>query len=314
MPNGQIWEQIIVSSIPLLKNFKFYFQFICYDSQLNQVKQAIASFSTPFYVHEKNWFIRCDVSTRYVTHDRDNGHRKFVVLYTIPFPFQTFTIFKKSSKITTKNNIDHLSNDLPANIKTLVFNNYTKSDQNFNRSNVINLIINASLDSLDWIHVLNKLRHLTIEDCAVLSIENFNILLNNTPYLCSLTAKKSMLKLLTNNWTDICICNHLSRKIRSLTFQSNKNPLQCFNKNELEKILPIFSSKCQHLSLSIHSRNNSIYFILRKMFQLNSLHVYIQQTHSQPVTIEWLEQQNTRFNHSNCIIMNDRKDHYFWLG
>ncbi len=304
-PDGQIWEQIILSSLPLLKSFKFYFQFICDEHQLNQIKQVIASFSTPFYVLEKNWFISCDASARCVTRNMHHRHRKFVILYTIPFPFETFPIFKHSSKITTSSNW--------SNIKTLVFKNYTKPDQNFNRSNVINLIIDTSFDSLVWIHVLTKLRHLTIEDGAVLSMENFNILLNNTPYLCSLTAKKSMLKLLTDNWTDICICNYLSQKIRSLTFHSNKNPLQCFNKNELEKILPIFVSKCQHLSLGVHSRNNAIEFILHKMFQLNSLHVHIQQRNSPPITIQWLEQQHIQFNHSNCIIINDKQDHYFWL-
>ncbi|CAF3977558.1 unnamed protein product [Rotaria sordida] len=243
-PNGQIWEQIILSSLPLLKNFKFYFQFACYDYQLHQVKQVIGSFSTPFYVLEKNWFIHCDLSARCDTYDMYNRRRKFAILYTIPFPFETLTIFKNSSKTMisnwSKNNIDHLSINTYKNIKTLIFKSYTKPDQNFNRN---------------WIHVLTKLRHLTIDDCAVLSMENFNIFLDNTPYLYSLTAKKS-----------------------------------------------------------VHSRNNTIDFILRKMLQLNSLHVHIQQKNSSPATIEWLEQQHTRFNHFNCIIINDRQDHYFWLG
>jgi hypothetical protein len=298
---------------------------MCDDYQVNQIKQVIASFSTPFYVDQNNWFIRCDISARNDVSIRDaedgtyHVHVKHVVLYTIPFSFQTFTIFKNSPKITTnsnwsKNNIDYSNINLYKNIKTLVFESSTTPDQNVNKNNVINLIIKSPFHSLDWVHVLTKLQHLTIEDGAVLSMENFNILLDNTPYLCSLTAKKSVLKLLTDNWTDICICNHLLRKIRSLTFHSNKNPLQCFNKNELEKILPIFSSKCQHLSLGVHSRNDAIDFILRKMFQLNSLHVHIQQTNSSPITIEWLEKQHTRFNHYNCIIINDRHDHYFWLG
>ena len=76
-PNGQLWEQIIFSSLPLLN----YFQFIYYNHQLNQIKQVIASFSTPFYVHEKNWFIRCDMSTNYATPNMYNKHGKFVVLY-----------------------------------------------------------------------------------------------------------------------------------------------------------------------------------------------------------------------------------------
>ena len=122
------------------------------------------------------------MSANYATTNMYNRHEKLVVLYTIPFPFETFTISKNSSKISfsnwSKNNIDYRSINMYANIKTLVFRSCTKPGQNFNRSNVINLIINTSFDSLDWVHVLTKLRHLTIEDCAVLTIENFNILLD----------------------------------------------------------------------------------------------------------------------------------------
>ncbi|CAF3294033.1 unnamed protein product [Rotaria socialis] len=165
-----------------------------------------------------------------------------------------------------------------------------------------------------WTHNLTKLRHITIGDGAAIYLEDFNILLDNASNLCSLTAKKSMLKFLTDNWTDMCICNRLTRRIRSLTFSSDRNPSQCFDINELEKILPIFSSQCQHLSLGIHSHNKTIDFILRKMCHLISLHVYIQRKNSPPITVEWLEQQNMRFNGTNCIITNVRHDHYFWLG
>ena len=184
----------------------------------------------------------------------------------------------------------------------------------FDRNSIINLIINTSFDALAWIHILIKLRHITIGDGTILSLEDFNILLDNTPHLCSLTGKKSMLKLLTDNWTDMCICHRLSRKIRSLTFTFDRNSSQNFDKNELEKILPIFSSECQHLSLGIHSHNNTIDFILRKMYHLISLHVYIQRKNCPPINIEWLEQQNIRFNRTNCIITNVQQNHYFWLG
>ncbi|CAF3896529.1 unnamed protein product, partial [Rotaria sp. Silwood1] len=148
-PNGQIWEQIILSSLPLLKSFKFYFQFAYYYHQFDQIKQVIATFSTPFYVLEKNWFIRCDMSTRNDTHDMYNRHRKFAVLYTIPFPFETLIIFKISPKTTilnlSKNNIDHLRTNLYANIKILVIKSYTKRDQNFNRSLQMNANLNKEL-------------------------------------------------------------------------------------------------------------------------------------------------------------------------
>lgn len=278
---------------------------------LDEIKQTITSFSTSFYIHEKKWFVRCDMSAH---KDRYSNYHKFAMFYTIPFSYETFVCVKNYTKIPMTNSLDLYKNiNISADVKTLLFNNYTKPDENFNENKIINLIINSSFESQPWACLPNKLKHITIGDYADLSTDNFIILLDNTPNLYSLTAKKSVMKQLTDNWTDICICNHLSRKIRSFTFSSNQYAIQCFNKNELEKILPLFSSKCQYLSLGIHSRNNAIDFILHKMLKLNSLHVYIQQKNSQPITIEWLE-QHTRFNRSNCIVVNDEQDNYLWLG
>ena len=72
--------------------------------------------------------------------------------------------------------------------------------------------------------------------------------------------------------------------------------------------------KEEHYFLIVKHGNKLFFHHLRKMFQLNSLHIYIQQRNSSPITMEWLEEQRTRFNHSNCIIINDRQDHYFWFG
>jgi hypothetical protein len=55
---------MIITLVPFLKSFKFYFQFKCRDHELNQLKQVVASFSTPFYTLKKNLFVRCDVSAR----------------------------------------------------------------------------------------------------------------------------------------------------------------------------------------------------------------------------------------------------------
>ena len=209
----------------------------------------------------------------------------------------------------SRNYIDYRKVNPHTNMKTLLFKSYSASDPMFDRSSIINLIINTSFDALAWVHVMTKLRKISIGVGAVLSSEDFNTLLDNAPHLWSLTIKKSMLKLLTDSWTDPCICRRLSRKIRTLTFSFDRNPLQCFYKNELERIVSIFSSRCQHLSLGLHSHTNTIDFILRKMCQLVSLHVYIQRKNSPPVTMEFLEHQNTRFNDINCIITKHRHDY-----
>ena len=194
---------MITTSLPSLNNFKFYFQFKCRDHQLDQLKQVVASFSTPFYTLEKNWFVRCDVSARHeqpiydVKYGILNENMRHTILYTIPFSFEEFTVFKAFSKTKisdwSRNYLDHRSISTHANMKTLIFKCYSAPDPMFNRSSIINLIINTSFDSLAWVHILTKLRHITIGDGAVLSSEDFNILLDNASHLHRVIQKFSEL-------------------------------------------------------------------------------------------------------------------------
>ncbi|CAF3662494.1 unnamed protein product [Rotaria sp. Silwood1] len=205
---GETWAQIISASVPSLKSFKFYFQFKCRDRQLYQLKQVAASFSTPFYTLEKNCFVRCDISARHETptHDHEYGicntDLRHVILYTIPLSFEVFTVFKTSKMKMldwSRDFIDYRSINVNTNTKTLHLKSYSPPDPMFYRSSIINLIINTSFNALPWAHILTKLQHITIGDGAALSLEDFNILLDKTPYLCSLTVKKIVSDSLTEH-------------------------------------------------------------------------------------------------------------------
>ncbi len=309
-PNGQIWEQIICSSLPSLKIFKFYFQFEYLQHPIDQIKQVISSFSTPFYKFEKNWFIRCDMSY---------GYRCLAALYSLPFPFDQLTIFTRSFDKSITTFLDDKSNNsninIYENVKTLTFEqNYMKPDENFKKTEVVNLVINVYFNSINWLHVLTQLHYLSFVHDASMSSENFRILLENTPYLNSLAIEKNTLKTLTGNWNNASICNYLSNKIHCLKFHSNDYQSQCVNKNEIHHIVKIFVSKCQHLSLPIQSQIDTIALILRRMRQLRSLHVHIMENIHPLITMKWLDQQETKYNDSNCIIVKEKQDYYFWLG
>jgi hypothetical protein len=246
---------------------------------------------------------------------RSRMPRKFAVFYSLPFPFETFTIYSNS----LNKNISIPSNNIPCNniytnVKTLIIQTDRRPDHNFNETEVINLIINTFFDPVNWLHILTKLRHLDIVNCKLFTMEKFRILLDNTRYLSSLTVKYSLLEILTDNWSNVSVCNHLTQKIRILKLHSNKYLPECLSRNDLEEIVSIFASKCEHLSICVQSKINTVDFILRSMSQLNSLYVYIEGKDSSSNIIEWLEQQQTRFNHSNCILVNDEYDYYFWLG
>src|SRR6202034_864592 len=93
--------------------FQFYFQFKYLSNQVNRLKQSVASFSTPFYVLEKNWFIRCDIS---------NEYPYCAALYSLPFPLDQYTIvsnsFDQSISTLPNSNITDSSNNIYANVKT----------------------------------------------------------------------------------------------------------------------------------------------------------------------------------------------------
>ncbi|CAF5148158.1 unnamed protein product, partial [Rotaria sp. Silwood1] len=309
-PNGQVWENLIHSSLPLLKIFKFYFQFQ-YSSQIyKQIERIVSSFSTSFYVFENKWFIRCDVP-------KSNQGR--ALLYSLPFPFQIYTTSQGSNFETISTLLNDYDNDLCSNVfsnvKTLeVLCNSSELDENFNRSEVINLIIHNEFDSFKWIHILNKLQQLELGSDMTISSKNFLCLLKNTPHLSSLIAENSVLQKATEYWNNVSICNHLSRMILSLKLCGRKIRSPPISKNEIEQIVQIFSSKCQHLSLYVHSPIDTIGFILQNMSQLYSLHVTISAETYPSINMTWLQKQQSRFNSSNCIIVNNERDHYFWLG
>jgi hypothetical protein len=306
--NGQIWQELIRSSLPLLKIFKFYFQFEYWSFRSNHIKQIISSFSTPFYVNEKKWFVHCDIYPEY----------RRAVLYTIPFAFDRFTIFTNSFNenlirySTDKNN--HLNRNIYSNVKTLVGELCLKSEQHFDGINILDLIRNNYFNSIERLHLLPKYFYRkTLFDKKIVS-KNFGILLKNTPYLHSLNIQLNDLQVLTNNWTNVSVCKYLSEKIRFLKLYPDESRLQSLNGNTLDQIIRIFTLKCQYLSIRILSSVDTVVLLLRDMQQLYSLHVSVQVTNDEKLTMKWLEQQQIGLNYSNCHIVNHQQNYYFWFG
>ena len=99
LPDGEIWEHLIKSSLPLLDTFQFCFSFQSYTNSSNVFDDIIASFSTTFYLIEKRWFVRCDF---------DNRHGCQGTLYSLPFAFTKMPIncasfeSSRSTYITSK--------------------------------------------------------------------------------------------------------------------------------------------------------------------------------------------------------------------
>ncbi len=227
-PNGQVWENLLRSSLPLLKIFKLYLQFQCSTSLANH-QEVVASFSTPFFIRERKWIIYHDIPYRYPHH--------FIILNSLPFAFEQYLTLRKPLENSLATVPEDYSKDvftnLYDNIQTLKIK-YQNAEigENFSKPSVINLTIYVDFDVVPWLHVLTRIRHLDLYFTA---------------------------------------------------------------------------------SLPISSPDETIGLILQNMSQLHSLHVTITQKNHSPIDMAWLEKQQTRFNHSNCMIVSGRDSYHFWL-
>ncbi|CAF0886456.1 unnamed protein product [Adineta steineri] len=314
---GNRWEQLIHSSCPLLKIFRFYFLFR--PLSLRDLKQLMNSYATPFFLKEKKWFVNCHLCAS----DRGRLYSKQTMFYTLPYPMKTLTTYKNSSKkMMSTLPIDDYVN-IYRNVETLIYGNYLPINNDFNQTKINNLVIDTQFETIHWLHTLTNLQQLHIDSYGYISIEQFRLLLDSASRLYSLSLRKSQLIKLTDEWNDFHICKHLSQKIRILKFQSYGNTSECFNEYETERMVSIFGNKCECLSLGVQIKTHTIEHILSRMLKLSYLFVFIpgnfqssmkkQLPRSRPLTMEWLEKQQTPFNRSNCIFYGDLYGNHFLL-
>ncbi|CAF1240059.1 unnamed protein product [Adineta ricciae] len=221
LPDGVVWEKLIVSSLPLLHTFQFYFPYEQGGYLVNgDLNQTIASFSTPFYLVEKRWFIQCD---------RDLSHQCRGAIYSLPFAFSTFYInsLTLDTSISTLplDNGTKTRNHFYSKINTLVLNENCEVPYNgLMPSNIVHLTLNSTLSS-NWFYFLPVLRDLHVTHNSSMTKTEFGRLLEYALNLRSLTIASNKLKELTDNYTDEAICNRLSDQIISLTLDDPNSNL-----------------------------------------------------------------------------------------
>ncbi|CAF2379233.1 unnamed protein product [Rotaria sp. Silwood2] len=314
VPNGKIWEELIQSSLPLLNTFQFFFPFDQYLSTSGDLNQTIESFSTPFYLLEKRWFIRCDRSTTSLF----TG-----ALYSLPFAFSRMIIntcsFDMSISTLPISDFDEIKSNYYTKVNTIVFNQECKGPHvGFLSSNIVDLILKVNLPT-SWIYLLTKLRHLRIIADMHMSSADFTRLLERAPNLQSLTISIIQLKLLTDKFTNQIVCHQLSQQIQSLTISHHYSDipnLGIVSVRLLSSLVRIFSMKCQHLSLALMAHPNTVRPILRRMKQLRSLHIQWRYGYiglDDPIAY-WLQQQSTDPTALDFVHTNDKNDLFVWFG
>ena len=314
LPNGRNWEELIQSSLPLLKTFRFCFPFQSYRSTPHDIKDVVASFSTPFYLLEKCWFIRCDVDSRYSV---------IGTLYSLPFAFAempiNITSFDTSMSTLIVNDTDEAKYNSYEKVKTLLFNEKCHMpNRSFLASNIVRLVLKTALPT-SWHFLLTNLRHVEFRRTLHMPSTDFAQFLTNSPQLQSLTLPILALTKLTDRFTNNTVCDLLSQRIQSLTISqyfSEECDLGDVSVRLLAAVVRVFNKTCKHLSLALSAHPNTVLPILRRMRQLRSLHIRHNPWSrvSDSTATSWLEQPPTEIHISD--FMHAANDHHFyiWFG
>lgn len=314
LPNGHTWKQLIVSSLPLLHTFQFYFPFESYRHTMDDFNQMMQSFSTSFYIAEKHWFIRCD---------RNRNNLAIGALYTLPYAFSQIPIntscFDDSLSTLPLVDVDEIKSHYYTRVKTVIFNQKCKEPHlGFLPSNINRLILSVNIPS-SWFYLLRNLHHLSVGDYMEMSPIDFANILQHAPNIRSLTIPCDKLKKLTEKFANVVICQQLSQRIQSLTISHRLMDfpnLGLVSVRALNSLVRIFSMNCQHFSFASIAHPNTIWPILRRMKALRSLHVqwwhlHFETNHS---ITSWLQQQCTNPHDIDYIQTIDNRHLLIWFG
>ncbi len=313
LPNGAIWEMLIQSSLPLLETFQFCFPFHRYDITIDDIEQAVASFSTTFYLFEKRWFIRCDYNCQYYA----TG-----TLYSLPFAFAqmpiNMTSFDTGLSTLMMNDEDPSEYESYKKVKTLLFMEKCQMPHpGFRTSNIVRLVLNTTLPT-SWHFLLNNLRHLELRTSLHISSTDFAHFLTNTPRLHSLTVPIMILSNITDNFSNLVVCDQLSNRIESLTisdYNSVEGRLGHVAIEDLPSLVRIFGKTCKYLALGLVAHPQTVITTLQTMRQLCSLHIYCRlQCHgSRDIATRWLKLMRENSDIADFMYISDDYNFYVWF-
>ncbi|CAF1267366.1 unnamed protein product [Rotaria magnacalcarata] len=180
--NGNQWKEFILDYLPKLKDFHFNMK-IFIPSERSPIEKIIDnllnSFRTFFWLHERQWFVRCDWSL-------ENRH-SFASFYTVPYAFDTFSYYNKTISKSTYDDIDTL---VYTNVCSLSYNSSFSKSTSFPSvrfCNVQHLKLNCTGTDqpLSVIPKLDRLTSLDLSLCKDWSLCQLETLLDSAPNLYS---------------------------------------------------------------------------------------------------------------------------------
>ena len=261
------WQQLITSSFPYLKDFRFK---LGYDSwsRISVVSLVFPSFQTDFWLKEHHWYVECLVQN------------SFCMIYTVPYRTAFSQLPLQSRRISAR-----LSDD--AQIfehvrKLVVSENDVRKHGKYYFSNVTSLVITDSLritnedderhfiDCLSSLLKLTHLKHLELSlDCRSERLFLLLQILQLAPQLSSLCTKRCSFELLAAHYPKSSRClNDQIRKLNLREYCPFGNHQLC-RVNLLDQSVP----NLEQLTMSMVD-SDDLFFLLNHFSKLSSFTVH----------------------------------------
>ncbi|CAF1018914.1 unnamed protein product [Didymodactylos carnosus] len=294
--NGHQWKQIIIEYLPKLTVFrlKMLFRLNDNDNKEQRVDELLDSFRTPFWLEERQWFIRCDWN-RCQQCDKNNIH-----LYTLPYAFLYYYFHESDfkSKSTCRHHDDYLSYN---HVNTIGYELIPLSNQvlsHFSFSNLQNLDLCLPVDDNFWSVVprFDQLISLKVApyhgDNDLDSQSQLQALLDRAPCLYSLRFASW-----PSSSTQMPPFEYSNKSVRRLHLQDVD---RCYDSQQCAKLSrsPL-GIQCEVLSITVDNRKNVI-DLINTMTNLRALNVVCrddtwkeddnnQSSSTEDELIEWLQ-------------------------
>ena len=267
--DGHYWERIISTYLSKLKTFRLKMDIDLgpWFGSEEEFHRLLSTFTTPFWIKEHQWFIRCDC---YLQRTRSP-----LCLYTVPYAFDTFHIHPVSFGRRSLSTSPKINNQQVYNcVRTLIYDPSSDSEGLFDFifSNISHLVINL-LYNEHLFSLVPKLKSLSSLDVTIYEYDRspqLQVLLDQAPHLYSLTIKSfdrpSSVKM---------IIESTSTSVRRLDLQGYipYSEYFCFD----EELCFQFSQSplgrnCEILSITVENQSNII-CLIENMINLRTLHV-----------------------------------------
>ncbi|CAF3894523.1 unnamed protein product [Rotaria sordida] len=301
--DGYQWEQIIINYLYKLNVFRLLmFYKIDVEKNINdEIDQLLESFQTKFWLHDHQWFVRCDSNTEY----------GFIYLYTLPYGFKKFynlasDMSKSTCSIDKKYHISNYVNSLSLDYFLLRF----ASQFPLQFSNINHLELSFPFDDVIW-SILSKFdRLISIELVSIIHpdesdrpITHLRLLLNRAINLYSIT----MDYLIMSQLSLVQIINKSIRRLDLIANDGHFYGLEC-----ISLIQSFLGDQCEVLLINIENRS-IVLDLVEKMPNLRALTFQCQDDQwgdsnesllIEDEFIQWLKHRLP----SNCLVVRDESE------